>query len=331
MSMSIFSSQQLPTSSKTVHHPAILSVYHDCLRTDPKSPLPKTINNLEMTREFGENANVTHDDVEYASNVVLTVHGYFASLQHDPKHKRDAEFIAEMYQFAVKNAYIGTTWACGHAPPADWKNEIEGLEGKIGKLKIDITSCASSQADLSTTNNAQIAASNAQTTANTAENIALNAENIANNAQTTANTAQAIVNNATTTADNAEINAKSAQNIANIAQITAKNVIIADLNGHRRYQDKFSMLRKVTSKSGLNLAQEVRPPAVKETDLKYISPAPTVGATPRQWDGWIAKYTNKDILKMIIFYNNNFGIALEDNLTQRIDKFRSFLLDCGEL
>ncbi|KAK0477310.1 hypothetical protein IW261DRAFT_1285824, partial [Armillaria novae-zelandiae] len=83
-------------------------------------------------------------------------------------------------------------------------------------------------------------------------------------------------------------------------------------------------LDQKTPDSGLNLAQEVHPATVNETDLKDTSPAPSIGSTPN-FDGRIAKYSNEDILKMIIFYNDKFGIVRNDNLPERIDKFHLFL------
>ncbi|KAK0222223.1 hypothetical protein IW262DRAFT_1553166 [Armillaria fumosa] len=331
-------------------HRAILSI-HDAFRDASLKTeagvnvpgLPELASGLNMKKEIGENGTVTLDDVEEANYVALAIRVHFAS--SDPETKRKVELITEMYHLAVKNAYSNTTFFRDCATPVDYEIKIRELEGKIAELKSDIASSRASSADLdmkittaqATANNAQTVASNAQTTANTAENIANNAENTANNAQTTANTAQATANTAKTNANNANNAAHNAQTTANaakitanIARITAKNVLIADRNSHRRYTEEFSALRKVTSDSGLNLAKEVCPATVNETDLKDISPAPTVGATPK-FDGRIAKYSDEDILKMIIFYNDKFGIALNDNLPERIDKFRSFLSDCGEL
>ncbi|KAK0492235.1 hypothetical protein EDD18DRAFT_1183495 [Armillaria luteobubalina] len=215
-----------------------------------------------------------------------------------------------MYHLAVKNAYSNTTFFRDSATPVDYEIKIRELEGKIAELKSDIASSHAS------TNNAENTANNAQTTANTA--------------QATANTVKTNASIAENTAHNAQTTTDAAKITANITRITAKNVLIADRNSHCRYTEEFSALRKVTLDSGLKLVKEVCPATVNETDLKDIFPAPTIGATPK-FDSRIAKYSDEDILKMIIFYNDKFGIALSDNLTERIDKFRSFLLDCGEL
>lgn len=51
-----------------------------------------------------------------------------------------------------------------------------------------------------------------------------------------------------------------------------------------------------------------------------------VGTTPPQFDGSIANYQHIDILNLIVFYNDDFGIVNSDNLGARQNKVLSFLL-----
>ncbi len=51
-----------------------------------------------------------------------------------------------------------------------------------------------------------------------------------------------------------------------------------------------------------------------------------IGSTPPNFNAKIDCY-QIDILRMVVFYNENFGIAAQDNLEDRITKFRGFLLN----
>ncbi len=51
-----------------------------------------------------------------------------------------------------------------------------------------------------------------------------------------------------------------------------------------------------------------------------------MGETPPQFQGGLASYSIAEILRMIVFYNDDFGIVLNDSLAMQIDKFRSY--DC---
>ncbi|KAK0244651.1 hypothetical protein EDD85DRAFT_207048 [Armillaria nabsnona] len=120
---------------------------------------------------------------------------------------------------------------------------------------------------------------------------------------------------------------------ADKAQATADNVHIIYLNNHLPHPYEFLPLKKVTSGSGCHLALAVRPTEVSVESLsemnKQLEPPLNVGSLPRQnsFKGQIGTYSHLEILKMIIFYNDNFGITHFDLLPVRIDKFRSFLSD----
>ena len=76
---------------------------------------------------------------------------------------------------------------------------------------------------------------------------------------------------------------------------------------------------------GLELAEALRPPHVQQP---FVLPEelPNIGAVPVPFNGVIATYQHLDILMLIIFYNDSFGILQPDNLGIRIDKFRAFLI-----
>ncbi|KAK0438554.1 hypothetical protein EV421DRAFT_950689 [Armillaria borealis] len=121
-----------------------------------------------------------------------------------------------------------------------------------------------------------------------------------------------------------------AQAAADKAQATADNVHIIYLNNHLPHPYEFLPLKKMTSGSGYNLALEVctRDVQVNKDKLPKMpdSDPPNVGSLP-SFNGQIGTYSHLEILKMIIFYNDNFGITWSDSLPERIDKFRSFLSD----
>jgi len=48
---------------------------------------------------------------------------------------------------------------------------------------------------------------------------------------------------------------------------------------------------------------------------------------PPQFDPRVEAYWHLDILKMIVFYDDNFGIVAQDDLLERMLKFRAFLAD----
>ena len=52
---------------------------------------------------------------------------------------------------------------------------------------------------------------------------------------------------------------------------------------------------------------------------------PAIGSTPHEFNGHIANYLHGDIVRMIVFYNDDFGILVEDLVGTRLDKFRYFL------
>ncbi|KAF8867709.1 hypothetical protein BD779DRAFT_1637065 [Infundibulicybe gibba] len=67
-------------------------------------------------------------------------------------------------------------------------------------------------------------------------------------------------------------------------------------------------------------------PAILHGILPHGPPA-MIGATPQSFNPNVEGYNNRDILRMVIFYNENFEIVPDDELQDRIGKFHRFL--CG--
>ncbi|KAK0185624.1 hypothetical protein F5146DRAFT_1005600 [Armillaria mellea] len=156
MSLSIIDCQQLPTPSKMVSHPAILSVYEVCLCTIPE--FPQNINGLDTTGGIGENDTITRDHIEYARKVVTAIRGYFASSPCDLDQKHEAMLIVEMYQVAVESAYSNATVVHNCAPMA-CQNVIKELKDKIQKIECRMARLCLLEAKVA---KAQASADNAQ-------------------------------------------------------------------------------------------------------------------------------------------------------------------------
>jgi hypothetical protein len=61
--------------------------------------------------------------------------------------------------------------------------------------------------------------------------------------------------------------------------------------------------------------------------LAVPQPVPNVGDTPPAFNPKIEEYSHFHILGLIVFYNDDFGIALVDTLPTRIQKVRRFLAE----
>lgn len=52
-----------------------------------------------------------------------------------------------------------------------------------------------------------------------------------------------------------------------------------------------------------------------------------IGDTPPNFQARLDGYNHIDVLRMVTFYNETFGIVPQDNLGDRIDKFRRYLTE----
>jgi hypothetical protein len=54
---------------------------------------------------------------------------------------------------------------------------------------------------------------------------------------------------------------------------------------------------------------------------------PVIGNTPPEFQAKLDGYSHIDVIRMVAFYNETFGILPQDNLGDRIDKFRRYLTE----
>jgi hypothetical protein len=64
------------------------------------------------------------------------------------------------------------------------------------------------------------------------------------------------------------------------------------------------------------------PPAARN-----FQPNAAVGDVPNPWNSFLESYRLLDIFKLVIFYNDDFGIVAGDPLHARIFKVRIWLLE----
>ncbi|KAF8878204.1 hypothetical protein BD779DRAFT_1649980 [Infundibulicybe gibba] len=120
-------------------------------------------------------------------------------------------------------------------------------------------------------------------------------------------------------------------NQVNSLAVATINMRICTRNRELRHHKgaRTQPLRKTISGPGLQLAQvaaEQLDPAVLQGILPPGPPA-MIGLTPDHFNPNIDVYNDRDILRMIAFYNEDFEIVPNDSLQDRINKFHSFL--CG--
>ncbi|KAI0247079.1 hypothetical protein BJV78DRAFT_1364394 [Lactifluus subvellereus] len=97
---------------------------------------------------------------------------------------------------------------------------------------------------------------------------------------------------------------------------------------NRRYiRDPIRPLHKSVDGNGHALALAIcRQPQLPEPVEAY-HPNAMIGALPNPWDPDIEGYSHANILKLVVFYNDDFGIVPADRLRTRRGKVRTWLLD----
>jgi len=78
---------------------------------------------------------------------------------------------------------------------------------------------------------------------------------------------------------------------------------------------------------GLALAQAVAHNMAARNALVPPAQVPVVGTTPPNFVADLHTYRHHDILELILFYNDDFGIVQADTLPSRIESFRRFLVE----
>ncbi|KAG1826877.1 uncharacterized protein BJ212DRAFT_1474090 [Suillus subaureus] len=108
----------------------------------------------------------------------------------------------------------------------------------------------------------------------------------------------------------------------NEAMIT--NIRLANQNNMvPRDRDEYTPLQKTASGHGRSLAiQASRPEHVDLITPVAAIQVAEVGTCPPLWSPVVDDYTMRNILHLIIFYNDDFGIQPADDIDDRKSKFR---------
>ena len=62
-------------------------------------------------------------------------------------------------------------------------------------------------------------------------------------------------------------------------------------------------------------------------DAQDFHPNAAIGDVPQDWDGHIEAYQHIHILRAVVFYNDDFGIVVGDQMPVRREKLRTWLLE----
>ncbi|EDQ99263.1 uncharacterized protein LACBIDRAFT_335187 [Laccaria bicolor S238N-H82] len=98
---------------------------------------------------------------------------------------------------------------------------------------------------------------------------------------------------------------------------------------HNRLHDvprAYRPLYKTIPGNGLNLANHIYANFANVQDI-LIAPAeePAVGTVPPNFSTNFSAYTTADFVRLIIFYNEDFGIVVGDTIESSINKLCGFL------
>jgi len=105
------------------------------------------------------------------------------------------------------------------------------------------------------------------------------------------------------------------------------NTQIVSRNAQQSVPHPYLPLQKSIAGDGLALAQAVAHNAATRNALVPLAQIPLLGDIPPNFNHNITSYNHNEILRLIIFYNNDFGILQGDTVPSRIDRFRRFLSD----
>jgi len=103
------------------------------------------------------------------------------------------------------------------------------------------------------------------------------------------------------------------------------NTRIVSRNAQRRAPHPYLPLQKSIAGDGLVLAQAVAHNVATRNALVAPVQIPLLGDIPPNFNHNLTSYNHGDILRLIIFYNDDFGIVQADTIPSRIDSFRRFL------
>ncbi|KAH9995823.1 hypothetical protein BJV77DRAFT_942690 [Russula vinacea] len=114
--------------------------------------------------------------------------------------------------------------------------------------------------------------------------------------------------------------------VARIAAV-AHNSLVIGSNRQVQTRWKYEPLQKTIEGHGLAKAQACIHQGANVDDLNLAAPleVPPIGATPPQFISRPQEYRHANIYALIIFYNDNFDIRVNDTLITRINKLHRFL------
>lgn len=113
-----------------------------------------------------------------------------------------------------------------------------------------------------------------------------------------------------------------------LAQMEARNANTCILSHNRRYiSDPLRPLQKYTDGDGHNLALTICGQAALPAAAQNFQPNAAVGDIPNPWNPNIDAYQHLDILQLVIFYNDDFGIIAGDPVATRRYKVRTWLVE----
>lgn len=78
---------------------------------------------------------------------------------------------------------------------------------------------------------------------------------------------------------------------------------------------------------GLALAQAVAHTVAARNALVPLAQIPPLGDIPPNFNPNPSSYNHAEIYRLIIFYNDDFGIVQADTLLARVESFRRFLAE----
>ncbi|KAF8507924.1 hypothetical protein JB92DRAFT_2956249 [Gautieria morchelliformis] len=109
-------------------------------------------------------------------------------------------------------------------------------------------------------------------------------------------------------------------------QTMTQNIRIVARN-QRSLDSPLLPLQKYIPGDGNALAQELASTPALVQAVQIFQPHGNIGAVMPNFNPQVDAYGHVDVLHLIIFYNDNFGIAYGDQLPQRKHKIRTWLLE----
>jgi len=125
------------------------------------------------------------------------------------------------------------------------------------------------------------------------------------------------------------MNERFQETLAQIARGNSMKENIRIISRNARNLNKggpFALLKKTNAGHGYELAAERRQEAhTVDNVLRVPDEIPPIGSVPQGFGNYPTRFSHADIVRLIIFYNDDFGIIQQDDLAERRLKLTSFL------